>query len=311
VLRWYPAAWRQRYGEELAALIEDTYPDGRIPWPCRLALLRAGLTQRLRAGGLFGQASPAAGARAGSLLVLWAWAVFMVAGAGFANLADGWYRAVPAGARALPRAGYGLVYAAAVAGGAVVLLAACVCAPAVAGFLRRGGWPQVRRLVLAAAAVTVVTVAAVTVMAAWAHHLDTQDRNGGLWTYSAYASLVALLFAATIAAWTTAAGTAARRIEFPARVLRRCTALAVALTGTMAVVTGGTGLWWAAVASRAPSFLTGGGGASGQNPAPLELLVVGALMIAGLSLAVIGARRAAACARRMGQTTAGAGGAAC
>ncbi len=299
LLRWYPKAWRERYGEELAALIEDTYPDGRLPPRCRLALLRSGLTERLRSGGLLGTASPAAGARAGSLLVLWAWAVFGVAGAGFANLADGWYRAVPARARALPATGYGLVYVAAAAGGALVLLAGCVCAPAVAGFLRRGGWPQVRRRVLAAAAVTAVTVAAVAVMVAWAHRLDTQDRNGALWTYSAYADLVALLITATIAAWTAAAGAAARRIEFPAEVLHRCAELAVALTGAMTVITGGTGLWWAAVASRAPSFLSGSGVAARQTAAPPALIAVGVLMIAGLSLAVIGARRAAVCARRM------------
>ncbi len=299
LLRWYPAAWRQRYGEELVALIEESYPGARIPWRCRLALLRSGLSERLRAGGLLGPAS-AAGARNGSLLVLWAWAVFMVAGAGFANLADGWYRSVPVAGRTLPAAGYALVAGAALAGGAVVAVAACVCAPAVMAFGRRGGWPQMRRLVWPAATVTVVTAAAVTAMAAWAGTLDTADRNGALWTYSAYASLVALLITATIASWTATAAAAARRVGLGAVVLRRCAGLAVALTGVMAVLAAGTGLWWAAIESRAPSFL-GNGGNPAARPVPPELVVIGALMIAGLALAVAGSGRAAACARRMSQ----------
>jgi hypothetical protein len=30
LLRWYPRAWRERYGAELAALIQDDLDDG---WP--------------------------------------------------------------------------------------------------------------------------------------------------------------------------------------------------------------------------------------------------------------------------------------
>ena len=47
-LRWYPPAWRRRYGEELIALLEDTYGDGSLPLSCRLALLRSAMTERVR-----------------------------------------------------------------------------------------------------------------------------------------------------------------------------------------------------------------------------------------------------------------------
>jgi hypothetical protein len=48
VLRWYPAAWRRRYGEELIAMLDDTHGGDGLPRKARLALLRAGLIQRVR-----------------------------------------------------------------------------------------------------------------------------------------------------------------------------------------------------------------------------------------------------------------------
>lgn len=299
VLRWYPASWRRRYGEELAALLEDTYGARAVPLRCRLSLLRAGSVERLRASGLLGASTPPSdGVRAGSLLVLWAWAVFMVAGAGFANLAENWVTALPAGSSRLPAAGYDVVYCAGLAGGVILLLAAGVCVPAFVRFLRGGGWPAIRRRLLLAAGVTVVTMAAVTAMAVWAHQLDSSQRNGGLWTYSLLAGVVALLITATIAAWTAAGSAAARRLELPARVVRYCGALAVALTLVMAALVGGTVTWWSAIASRAPWFLDGTAPGTAGTVAPLALVIVGTLMVLGLILAVIGARRAATSLRR-------------
>jgi hypothetical protein len=48
VLRWYPGAWRRRYGEELIAMLDDTYGNGKPPRRARMALLRSGLMQRIR-----------------------------------------------------------------------------------------------------------------------------------------------------------------------------------------------------------------------------------------------------------------------
>jgi hypothetical protein len=48
VLRWYPASWRRRYGEELIAMLEDTYGDDKPPRRVRMSLLRSGLMQRIR-----------------------------------------------------------------------------------------------------------------------------------------------------------------------------------------------------------------------------------------------------------------------
>jgi hypothetical protein len=48
VLRWYPAAWRRRYGEELIAMLDDTHGDHEIPRQARISLVRSGLIQRVR-----------------------------------------------------------------------------------------------------------------------------------------------------------------------------------------------------------------------------------------------------------------------
>ncbi|MGB8792648.1 MAG: hypothetical protein WCD33_14170 [Mycobacterium sp.] len=48
VLRWYPAAWRRRYGEELIAMLDDTYGNDKLPRRARMSLLRSGLIQRIR-----------------------------------------------------------------------------------------------------------------------------------------------------------------------------------------------------------------------------------------------------------------------
>jgi hypothetical protein len=34
LLRWYPRAWRERYGEEFLAVVEDTLDGSRPGWRC-------------------------------------------------------------------------------------------------------------------------------------------------------------------------------------------------------------------------------------------------------------------------------------
>jgi hypothetical protein len=299
VLRWYPAAWRRRYGAELVTLLEDTYMEGPVPWRSRLSLLRSASVERLRASGLLGSATPPSeGVRAGSVLVLWAWAVFLVAGVGFAKLAEHWNAAVPAGTGATSGAGYDVVYCAGIAGGAIVLTAAGICMPSIVRFVRAGGWRAVRGRVMLAAALTVAMLAVLTAVVIWAHQLGPRERNGGLWTYSALAVAAALLFAATVFSWTAAVAGTARRMEFLPGVLRRCAALAVALVLVAAALVAGTVTWWAAIAARAPWFFDGSAPGTPGTAAPVSLVAVETLMVVGLTLAILGARRATTSLRR-------------
>ena len=48
VLRWYPRAWRRRYGDELVALLEDMYGDEPLSVRCRISLCRSGTIERMR-----------------------------------------------------------------------------------------------------------------------------------------------------------------------------------------------------------------------------------------------------------------------
>jgi hypothetical protein len=48
LLRWYPRAWRDRYGEELLALIQDTLEEGHPAWQLRLGVAWGGLRERGR-----------------------------------------------------------------------------------------------------------------------------------------------------------------------------------------------------------------------------------------------------------------------
>jgi len=47
-LRWYPRAWRERYGDELLALVEDYSENGRLRFRDRLDLVQAGLQMHRR-----------------------------------------------------------------------------------------------------------------------------------------------------------------------------------------------------------------------------------------------------------------------
>jgi hypothetical protein len=47
VVRWYPPAWRRRYGEELMALLEDMYGEEPLPVRCRISLFRSGAMERV------------------------------------------------------------------------------------------------------------------------------------------------------------------------------------------------------------------------------------------------------------------------
>ena len=291
LLRWYPAAWRARYGQELAALLEDTYGDGRVPVGQRLSLAGHGLGQRARASALAGAGDPARRARAGALVVLCAWPAFVLAGGAFAKYAEHWDAATPAAARWLPAAAYDVVVAGAVAGAAVIALGALVALPAFVSFLRAGRLRELRAVVVAALVLTALTVAMTVGAVLWAHGHSAAQRNTTSILGLGLGSAFALSLVATLAAWCTAVVAAVGRLELSARALRVEGALAVALLGAMAAVTAGMVTWWAALASSAPGVLSDNLlGSWGPGVAPV-LVGAGLLMIAGLSAAGAGAVR--------------------
>jgi len=305
-LRWYPSAWRARYGDELGALIEDQL-DGCPPtmrFSMNLAL--AGLKERAREAWNVGpSASPAERARSGILLVLGGWTAFVVAGTSFAKLAEHYPDALSRPDRVLPTHAFDVVMVAAAIAGAMVVLGAGLLLPAFVRFIRAGGWGEIRRRVLGAIAVTGVALALGVGMVSWAGSLSPAQRNGANAAYAVTFACLALLGSAAVALWARVAGAALRRLEFSRPILLVESGLAAVVGAGMATMTVATAIWWGAVAIDAPWFLHGARAGSTGSPLDLRLagttvLMLGAALVGGFGVSRLGPLWAGAFRRSSG-----------
>ncbi len=238
LLRAFPAAWRERYGDELASLIEADCQGGRVPWRVKLDVIRAGFAQRLRRSG-----SPEDRIRSGVLLVLESWAVFVVAGLVFAKSTE----------HVAANAAYISVQLAAGVGTLAVLLGVALVARPLFAFLRAGGWQTIHRPVLRATGATGLTVVGFVPLVVWAHHLTYSQRNGSDWLYGAAFLVVAGCAVASIGLWTHTAVVTARRLELSSGLQAGETLLAGVTTLAMAAVTVAATSWWTHVESGLPA----------------------------------------------------------
>jgi hypothetical protein len=290
LLRWYPGPWRDRYGDELVEMMHDEYGGRRISGSARRSIALAGASQRVRMSGLVGDRDdPADRVRAGALLVLCSWALFVVAGSAFAKFAEHWAAVTPPASRAVPAAAYVSVSAAAALGAVIVGMAAAAAAPSFRRSMRQGGWSAIRRSVARAASVSLAALVAGVGVITWAHHLSGPQRNGGLLLYGVVVLGWGLLVVAALTLWTWAAVVAMRRTPLTLRVLRIEGWLAFGATAAMVVVAAGTIAWWAAMASSAPWFLDGGAVGSTASAVPPAMVIAGTLMVGGVLAAGAGA----------------------
>jgi hypothetical protein len=294
MLRWYPRAWRDRYGAELGALLEDELAGDPPGVRLRASLALAGLRQRARSSGLAGDGGDAdLRVRTGGLTVLAGWAGLLAGGAAFAKASEHYSSAQPASAQALARSAYAAVVALAAVGGVLVVLGAVLALPAAVRYLRAGGWPDVRRGVYRAAVAVVGLGVATVGLAAWAHHLDLHDRNGGDAAYTAAFVVWGALAAVTLGLVTASATRVARRVALPGAVLRAEGALAVALGALVAATTVATALWWASMARGAPWFLAGTRPGTTPSPVTVQLVSVEGCLVLATVVAAYGAVRTA------------------
>ena len=292
LLRWYPLAWRERYGQEMTALMEDTLGEGRASVTLRVSTAWAGLRERGREAGLIAEPrEPAQQLRAGSLLVLGAWAVFVVAGASYSKSSEHFAGALPAGSNAVAQDAFNVVAVLALAAAALVAVGAALCVPSFAAFIRTGGWSAIRRRVYIACGLSIAAVAATVPLLIWAHSLTGVQRNGANHLYSSVFIVWVLLMALTLATWTAAGVAAARRLDLSPRVLRLEGALAVGVATLMVGVTIATALWWESMASNAPWFLQGTAIGSPASALTLNLAVTMALMVIAGVAGLFGATR--------------------
>lgn len=291
LLRVYPAAWRARYGDELVALLEDLDGAARMSWRVRLDVVRAGLGERARVL-VLGGGAPRERVRRGSVLVLYAWMLFVLGGFGVQKASEHWQAATPSGERTLPALGFDVLVVVAALGSVLVLLGVAVALPALAGLVRRGGWRTIRLPILVAVALSVSTVVATVGLAAWAHSLTAAARNGHDASYAGVFVGWVVLVAACLFAWAAAASATARRISFSLRQLRLEAGLAAATSAAMVVMTLAAAVWWGAVASAAPWFFEGRPAGAAASPLVANVIVPVAVMVCATALALAGATRA-------------------
>lgn len=288
-LRCYPAAWRKRYGEELKDLILATSGEGGVPWRTRADLLRSGAFERLRNFGLGGDSPAADQVRAGALIVLCAWAIFLVGGFTLQRFAENWSTLRPDTAVTTAQAAFVAVQALAPIAGLIVLLGIAAALPSMLSLLRAGRWQEIRRPIVRAIPFTLAAIVSFMVIAVWAHQLDGPQRNGHDAAYAAGFVAMALICCACLCAWTVAAVAVARRIELTSMLLRVQARLAAAASLAMLTITLATGVWWATLAGNAPWVLHGDNAAGPASPVTPQLLVAGTLMAFATALAAFGA----------------------
>jgi hypothetical protein len=291
LLRIYPTAWRARYGDELANLIEELDGDTRISWRVRLDVVRAGLAERARVLGV-GALPPRERAREASLLVLYSWMLFVLGGFGVLKASEHWKAVTPATKQGLPAAAFDVLFVTAGIGSALVLVGIAAFLPRLAALIRQGDWKEVRRPITRAAFLNLVTAAATFGLARWAHSLTPGARNGRDAAYSAAFVAWIILLAGCLFGWAAAAAATARRLSPAARLLRLEVWLGAAVSAAMVVMTIATALWWGSLARAAPWFFEGRPVGSSASALVSNMAIPMLVMLCATTLGLIGAIQA-------------------
>jgi hypothetical protein len=246
LLRWYPRAWRERYGEELLALIQDTVDEGRPTWRLRLGVIWGGLRERVHQAG---QAARAAIKRPNGLDL---WAKMLTAGSIVAILPQNLSESPPPARGWQAVAAFDALLAAVALTGAVVVASGLAALPALVRFLRAGGWPKIRRRVAWAGGASVVAGGALAGLVLVSVSRSPAQLDAS-WAYLVGFLATGLAVTAAIGLWAIAAAATARRLTLAPRVRSAQLMLgAVApLAVTVTLVT--LNLWWSV--TQAPGWL--------------------------------------------------------
>ena len=232
LLRWYPRAWRERYGEELLALIQDNLQEGRPAWRLRLSVIWGGLGQRGRQVWHAATASFKAALSGRGILIL---AAGLICGLGL----DGVTSVSPT-ARTWQPLALDAALAAIALTGALVLADGLIAVPALVRFLRAGGWPKIRRRAGWAAGVTAVAVGSVVSVSGsgW------QTSQNISWAGLAGLLVTGLATTGAIGLWSATATATARHLTLAPRVRAAQLILGAVLPTAVSAMIVTSNLWW-------------------------------------------------------------------
>ena len=298
MLRYYPAKWRARYGDEFIAMIEDDLGGKPATIRYRRSIARSGIHEQLREFGLIGDSgSPREKMRGGALTVLCAFALFIFSGVGFAKVSEHWDESIHQGSRHVPAVSFNLVASLAGACGLAVALAALAVVPIFVRFLRTGGWSTIRQRVRWAFAAIGATAAAVAGLSVWASHLTNRQRNVGFGWYQFVFVIAAILFAITLATWSAAVVATTRRLDIGSGQIKVAGVMAILVAVCMPVMTTASAVWWGSMAATAPWFLAGTQVGSSPSPFSGNLLTVLIVMLIASAAGVFGMLKVIRCWR--------------
>jgi hypothetical protein len=234
LLRWYPRAWRERYGEELLALIQDNLQEGRSAWRLVFGVIWGGLGERGRQARRAATASfKTARSDKGSTILL----AGLICGFGLDSLTTASSAARPWQAVALDA-----LLATVALTGALVLADGLVAFPALVRFLRAGGWPKIRRRVGWAAGMTAVAVGGLVFV--WGS--DWQDQRNVSWANLAGLLVTSLTAMGAIGLWSATATATARHLTLAPRVRAAQLMLGAVLPTAVSAMIATCALWWSA-----------------------------------------------------------------
>ncbi len=234
LLRWYPRAWRDRYGEELLTLIQDNLNDGRPAGPLQLSVIWGGLRERGRQARRAATAAfKAVWSDQGTTMLL----AGLICGFGLDGITS-----LPSAARPWQPVALDAVLAAVALTGALVLTDGLVALPALVRFLRAGGWPKIRRRVGWAAGVT--AVAGGGMVPVWGS--DWQAQRNVSWTVLAGLLVTGLATMGTIWLWSATAIATARHLTLAPRVRAAQLIVGAVLSTAARAMIATFILWWAA-----------------------------------------------------------------
>jgi len=287
----YPRSWRDRYGDDVEMYLRDRYGDGPLPVSARLSLFRSGTVERLRSGGIIGtSAEPDLQVRGASLLVLYAWVMFVFAGSAFAKYTEHWPLVTPQVDRRLPAAAMGAVQASSLAGTLILISAAAVALPALARLVRSDGWRPLWALLRPLAVAVTVAGVAGTVIVVWNNHLGPAAITAPL-SLQVAGVVAGLLVLGALAVGCGTVVALVYRLRLSHRVTRAFGLLALAMAAVLVLIFAGVLTWWISTAEHAPWFFGSLAPRSPSSPAPLAMIVLCLMMLSALVLAGIGTVR--------------------